>query len=399
MNDRLRVYIGPRRKRKAGGYYPRWPYRYQLPGQPWVHGTGTFSEASTRQLVDGLIQEHMIRLRMAERGMTEASTLPVEKHLEDYLKWGKHAGGKGGLAWSAEHLAHRRSQLREWVRVLGVKTLDEIRYDAFSAVNTDRLARGLAPNTVNHHAWAMVSFLSWCRDRGRVSSNPLESFTSLDRRPRRERGAFDAGEFRALLDAAPPARRLVYRVAAFSGLRRSAIASLRVGDVDFAAGLVTLRWGAAKNRKETVKPLPPRLLLELKAACEARGPQEPLLEFTPRQAARGIHRDMKAAGIALVGNGGRRDFHSLKASLGTLLDDMGTPPEITQRALDHASFLQTRGYIKRDLGSLRLAVDGLEAHLETRAFPTNEDAELEGLYLLGETSLGRGSTHSDLLTV
>src|SRR5215217_5138344 len=224
--ERLRVYVGPRRKRKSGGYYPKWPYRYKLPGQPWVHGTGAFTEAATRQLVDGMIQDHMLRLKMAERGLDTAAPVPIRKHVDDYLKWGKHGGGKGGLPWSKEHYAHRKSQLNGWVNALKLGSLRDVCYDAFSAVNTERLIAGLAPNTVNHHAWALVAFLKWCCDRKRVSENVLERFTSLDRRPRRERGAFDVPEFRALMVAAPPERRLLYRMAAFSGLRRSALASL-----------------------------------------------------------------------------------------------------------------------------------------------------------------------------
>jgi integrase len=394
IGDRLRIYIGPRRKRKDGSLYPKWPYRYQLPGQPWVHGTGSFTEAATRQIVDALIQDHLLRLRMAERGMPAASTVPVQKHITDYLKWGKHGGGKGGLPWSQEHYGHRKSQLGEWVRLLALKTLDDVEYDAFSAVNTERLARGLAPNTVNHHAWALVAFMKWCHDRKRVPANCLERFSSLDRRPRCERGAFDLDEFQALLLAAPVERRLLYRVAALSGLRRSALASLKVKDVDFEFGHVTLSWGAAKNRKTTVKPLPPRLLADLKAHCLGRAAEDPLLDFSPRQAARCIHRDMKLAGIPIQKGDRRRDFHSLKASLGTLLDDMGTPPEITQRALDHASFQQTRGYIKREIGSLRSVVESLEVRLTHGKFPTNSNDPTEGLILLGENGGGAGPTHS-----
>src|SRR3954469_783046 len=98
IRERLRVYIGPRRKRKGGGHYPKWPYRYKLPGQPWVHGTGAFTEAATRQSVDGLIQDHLLRLKMAELGHPATSDEPIQKHVADYLQWGRAQGGKGGLA-------------------------------------------------------------------------------------------------------------------------------------------------------------------------------------------------------------------------------------------------------------------------------------------------------------
>jgi integrase len=391
--ERLRVYIGPRRKRKAGGYYPKWPYRYQLPGQPWVHGTGAFTEAATRQLVDGLIQDHLLRLRMAERGMFEAPAVPIEKHIADYLKWGRHGGGKGGLPWSAEHLGHRRSQLAAWVRLLDLKALEDVDYDAFSAANTDRLERGLAPNTVNHHAWALVAFMKWCLDRKRVAANCLERFSSLDRRPRRERGSFDLNEFQALLSAAPPSRQLLYRMAALTGLRRSALASLQVKDVDFEAGLVTLPWSAAKNRKTTVKPLPRGLVADLRSDCAGKKPESPLLDFSLRQAARCIHRDMRAAGIPMVKEARRRDFHSLKASLGTLLDDAGTPTELTQKALDHASFQQTRGYIKREIGSLRTVVQDLESRMGRGEFHAPGNRESRGPISRGQNDEGPSPAH------
>ncbi len=382
--ERLRVYIGPRRKRRQGGYYPRWPYRFRLPGGPWVCGTGAFTEAATRQLVDGMIQDALVSARMSERGFAESSRDPIQKHVADYLRWGKMQGGKGGLPWSTDHHDHRRAQLRGWISALNLNLLSDIRPDGFAAANTERLERGMAPNTVNHHAWSLVAFLNWCKDRKRIAHNCLEGFSSLDRRPRRERGAFTAQEFRSLLEAAPEHRRLVYRMAAFTGLRRSALASLKIGSMDWEAGLVTLDWTAAKNRKTTVKPVPQRLLADLRIARAGGTAEDPLLDFSPRHAARNIHRDMLRAGIPVVSGGRRRDFHSLKASLGTLLDGFGAPPEITQKALDHASFRQTQAYIKRDVAPLRAVVEDLE----TRLFPGGafhtRDAEAGGeLCLLG----------------
>jgi hypothetical protein len=193
FEERMKVYIGPRRKRAGGGYYPRWPFRFKIPGQPWVHGTGAYTEASTRQLVDKLISERLLELSaesLKASTSKPSQNIPIERHVTDYLEWGRHQGGKGGLPWSKDHFKHRESQLKEWLCVLAPMTLDCIRYDDFATVNTEKLARGVAPNTVNHHAWALVSFVRWCHERGRVGANPLGRFTSLDRRPKRERGAF-----------------------------------------------------------------------------------------------------------------------------------------------------------------------------------------------------------------
>jgi integrase len=395
VSERLRVYIGPRRKRKGGGFYPKWPYRYQLPGQPWVHGTGAFTEASTRQIVDGLIQEHLLKLKMADRGIG-GSDAPIEKHILDYLNWGKHGGGRGGLPWSQDHFNHRRSQLAEWTRKLGLKTLSDVRYDSFSAVNTAQLESGLAPNTVNHHAFALVAFIRWCHERKRILLNPLENFTSLDKRARRERGAFTASELQALLEAAPPGRRRIYLTAALTGFRRSALASLQVHSVDWLSSQITLQWGAAKNRKTTVKPLPAKLLADLEEACAGKPPEASLLDFHPLHAARDIHRDMQKAGIPILKDGRRRDFHSLKVSLGTLLDDLGTPPEITQKALDHASFRQTQGYIKRDMGALRTVIEDLERRLNSgdKFHARPAEAHRVPVQQAREES-GRGLSHSD----
>lgn len=355
--ERLKVYIGPRRNDRNGKVYPKWPYHYKLPGQEWVHGTGGFTKASTRQFVDGLIQDEMVRVKMADRGMGQPSNEPIQKHIQDYLEWGKRQGNKGGLPWSIGHHQHQVLYLQKWVEVLGLKTLGDVRFDAFDAENTSRLQKGMAPNTVNHHSWALVSLFSWCVDRNRVASNPLSRWSSLDRRPKQERGAFTIDEFQALLKVAPSYRRLVYCMAVFTGFRRSALASLCVKDVDFSTGHVTLHWKEAKNHKTTIKPISQDLLNELFATCAGKEPNEKLLTFSPRHAARNIHRDMKNAGIPIMRIGQRRDFHSLKATLGTILDSMGVSPELIQKALDHAAFRQTEGYIKRELAPLKSAIN------------------------------------------
>ncbi len=110
---------------------------------------------------------------------------------------------------------------------------------------------------------------------------------------------------------------MCYLLAATSGLRRSELASLRWGNLDFDAGTATLKAAYAKNRKQVVQPLPAGTVAAL---AEYRGKAKDgdrLFRRIPSVTQ--LRKDLKSAGLPYKTEDGVSDFHSLRASYATCL--------------------------------------------------------------------------------
>jgi integrase len=116
--------------------------------------------------------------------------------------------------------------------------------------------------------------------------------------PTRTRRAFTAEEFSRLVNVAGE-RRIIYLVAAFTGLRRGELAKIEWRDVhvDGSQPYILVRSSVAKNAKLVAQPLPPKIASALRAFRRADvGPRD--LVFKPLMSR--MHRfraDLAAAGI------------------------------------------------------------------------------------------------------
>lgn len=178
---------------------------------------------------------------------------------------------------------------------------------------------------------------------GRTSSNPLLKVSKLnaDADRRYVRRPLTEEELRRLFEVAKQRGRLLfYAMAFYAGIRRGELGRLTWGDVDLAAGTLTIRRGKAK--RTDVIPLHPDLLALLQeerpAACRHDTKLFPELVTNKTRKL-----DFDRAKIPPIDSRGlRADLHSTRMTLHTMLALGGVPVQVAQRLLRHADYRTTQ---------------------------------------------------------
>jgi integrase len=224
----------------------------------------------------------------------------------------------------------------DWKRLDQI-TADECLVRCRSFVSAD----GLCRSTANHYLRALKSFAAWLASRDRLGKNPLDALRGFrfkegaDRR--RVRRALTFAELAALIRtaaAAPPRdreripgrdRAWLYTLAAYTGLRAAALASLTPESVslDGQPPTITVKGMSQKNRRPHAVPLHPALLGSFRGWLATRPPSTPLWPGSWAkwgQSALMLRRDLEAAGIPYRDASGRLfDFHALRGQFITSL--------------------------------------------------------------------------------
>ena len=209
------------------------------------------------------------------------------------------------------------------------RTLRDVRPDTFGAWLGTLATAGRSPCTVNAYRDAWVTFLAWCVRQGWLTENPLASVAKsrVTVRPRKRR-AFTVEEFRALCTAAPRRARL-YRLAAYSGLRRNELRHLEERDYTLAPRpLWRLRAEITKSKRAEVVPMLPQ------AAAVLTG-------GVPRMCMRrAFNRDLARAGVERVTEAGQVDFHSFRYTFASWLGRR-LPIQTVRRLMRHRDIRTT----------------------------------------------------------
>jgi len=208
---------------------------------------------------------------------------------------------------------------------------------------------------------------------------PLEEATAY----RKHRGV--TPEQRVKLLALGRVRRLVYEVAAGTGLRRGELARLTWNDLDLEKRLLRIPAASSKSRKDQSLPLRSDLA-EALAAHRGEGAAAKERVFAPPTFPnlRTLKRDLVAAGLAkaersadgtlefdLTDESGRSvDFHCLRMTAITGWVASGAHPRVVQALARHAKIETTMAvYTDVTLLDLRGAVEGT-------SLPTNVHARV-----------------------
>lgn len=150
---------------------------------------------------------------------------------------------------------------------------------------------------------------------------------------------------KALARARGRERRLVYLLAAWTGLRRSEIRQLTWGDVQLESlpAKIALRAETTKSKRADSLPIHPQLADELKAwRTGSEGPSDFVFSTVPSMKC--LRSDLALAGIADKDEAGRYvDFHSLRVSLSTLLAANKVSPRAAQALMRHTDPRLTAG--------------------------------------------------------
>lgn len=393
---------GVRRIRgKTAAYYAR----YKDTTGRWVEVATDCRDESAARAVLQRLERRVERVRSGivtpdEDAAATHGNDPVSSHVEP---WVRHLELKqASPRWIRDAVARIDRVCRE----AGLRRLRDVNAGAFERWLSDAARSGLSAATRNAYRTTFVAFLNWCvRDR-RLVANPLVTVATANPKTdrRRERRALTEAELERLLDAARRRplidaltirrgakrgeraarvgdevrarlerlgheRALIYKTLLLTGLRKSELASLTVGQAELDAPAPHLRLDARdeKNHRGATLPLREDLATELRewirtrlaeakdaararkvAVPEALPATEPLFDV-PRGLIRIFDRDLVFAGIAKVERrqgrdvvvkrdeyGRSIDVHALRHTFGTYLSKGGVSLRTAQAAMRHS---------------------------------------------------------------
>ena len=261
----------------------------------------------------------------------KARSLPLPNLVDQYL------GELVRLNRADKTLKTRDHRLRHMTS--GLTSVRDVTPEEIRKRLYDLAMEGKGPNTVNGYRGALYAFFSWLIREGLWEDNPCMRVGRLDELDPDIRGVFTPTEIDRLVEVAPPHRAAVYLVAVTTGLRRAELQRLTWQNVDLDHSVIRFPAGKAKAKRFTLLPLLPHVVRALRVLGPC-GPHEKV--FVTRKGKSGVptmrtfKEDLKKAGILETDSTGKRDFHSLRASLQTALAEAGVPLTVAQKILRHS---------------------------------------------------------------
>jgi integrase len=327
----------------GGKWVARW---IAADGRERKRSTGTSDRRDAEAILAGWLQrEARVRAGLeapdAERKAKELAR-PLREHLADYLEAFERQESR-----TAGTMRVRRSNLGTFIRLSRAilrrePALRDLTADLIERVMHRRLEEGKAPRTANAQRQYILAFAAWATKDGRAELGHLGQGVGRrneERDRRRVRRALSISEESALLEIAG-ARRLVYRTALATGLRRSELASLTWPDLDLDRGVGRV-WNSKVGRFDEFNLLPD-LAGELRDARPMFVPGASPRVFASVPTAKTVRRDLERAGIARIDLDGRViDFHALRGTLGTRLAKAGIAPQVAKEVMRHKDYRTT----------------------------------------------------------
>jgi integrase/recombinase XerD len=257
-----------------------------------------------------------------------------------------------------------------WAKERGIATAGEVtlaileRYQSHLFHYRKSNAQPLSIESQNGRLTAVRSFFRFLVRQHHVPANPAADLV-LPREPKRLKDALTIEEVERVLaqpdvgDALGLRDRAMLEVMYASGIRRSEVLRLKLGDVDFLHGTLFVRQG--KGKKDRIVPAGERALLWLDKYLREARPQlsagidegEVFLSdhgeaiCPPHLTAIGL-RYVRAAGIAKSGG-----CHLLRHTMATLMLEGGADIRYIQQMLGHESLETTQLYTHVSVGKLK----------------------------------------------
>ncbi len=230
----------------------------------------------------------------------------------------------------------------------------------------------LSAKTANYYLQAARQFVRWGIQRRITSENPLACLKPLkiNKGEAIKRRAMTVEEIQKLLATTKKSEKtinnltgkerfLIYLTAILTGYRRKELRLLKVSDFDFERGLLTVRGEITKSKKESVLPLSPELVENLRPFCENKLPNASVFDIPGhRHESEMIRADLLAAGINPDDTGaGKICFHSTRHSFASILASCGVSPRNAMDLLRHSDFRTTYNvYCHSFVGQLEDAI-------------------------------------------
>jgi integrase len=289
----------------------------------------------------------MIRQKLAEWNIIEASKIAAGKSLEEHLKdWETFLKAKGN---TADYIALVTSRARIIFNACSFKFWSDISAEQVQEQLAAMRAKnegGISAQTSNFYLQAAKQFCKWMvRPARRATESPLVHLSGLNVKSdrRHDRRAFTLDEFLYLLKylaTAPirakmtgPERALLYRVAVETGLRRGGLARLITSSFELDRGdsAIVVKAGAKnKYKAERRVPLKGTTAELLREHLAGKMPDTPAFAVPPKDhSAKMIKADLDGAKEAwlkesatpeLRAESEKTDFLRYRNSAGLYLD-------------------------------------------------------------------------------
>ncbi len=258
------------------------------------------------------------RARMIRAGLVDAHLVAKGRPLAHHLIGWWHA-----LKAKGRTRDHARKSVRRAIAICRGAELRHLADMCVGKVETHLAGmrdngNGINASTYNAYLQAIRQFTRWMMTTNRADADPLANAKPLERAKvrkecRRERRAMTPDEMRELLArtakgperyGAPAAdRRLVYWLAAMTGLRVRELKSLRAGAFDLASKppAVTIQARSAKNATTATLPLPADLAEALRPHMASKTPGASAFDLPhPSNFTRMLADDLDAARLAWI---------------------------------------------------------------------------------------------------
>lgn len=208
---------------------------------------------------------------------------------------------------------------------------------------TRRLKKFDSPSEQTHLIVALKVFFNWCLKRRYVTENPIFGLTPKAS-PTRSRVLSDA-ELKSIwkacdkpTDEMPAAFPIIVKLLLLTGQRRGEIAALQSSWIQ--KDQITLPPSVTKNGRESTIPIGVLTVSTLKQfANSISSTSEPTLLFPARGTNDKPSSGWSKSKLALDKLSGVKDWtlHDLRRTFSTRLAELGTPPHIIERLLNHVS--------------------------------------------------------------
>lgn len=256
------------------------------------------------------------------------------------------------------HCQQTRRQLLHTINGMNVETLRADRVDGGVVakwLSGQRVEHGWSNATYNLYAGALRSFGKWLVKNRLAPGNPFEAVPKLNSDASRtfERRALTPDEFGKLLAATAagpdrcglngPERAMLWRLAAYTGLRMSELASLTPESFvvqDGKAVTVTVKAKHSKRRKIDVQPVPASVGGVVGEWLTAKPVGKPVFVGWNDWRTRGakmVREDLEAAGLRAETAEGKFDGHALRVQYITNLARAGVGLSAAQKLARHST--------------------------------------------------------------
>lgn len=262
-----------------------------------------------------------------------------------------------------KHLADLESVLTRIMVETGARTTEELSEVRVQQYLDDLAAAGCCGRTLNRHLGILQACLNASHPTLLPVAHPVTRLAKRSQRQRRRiRRALTPDEARRLLAASEVNERLPYLLSLYAGIRQKEMSLMRWGDIDFMRKELIIRPEIEKAGRGATLPLPETLINALADAYRRirPGPKTPLVTLARRPAER-LAATLGRAGVPYRDEADRvADFHALRHTCLTWINDAGCDPRTLQAVARHASPSTTLGiYVHPERSRMREAMDRL----------------------------------------